>query len=96
MRILLKPVWFVLFLILLAVNLIMTIGMKVGEKAFGFFILVMILGGIMSVTNQCWDSLKCVGFLSAVGFVALFIVVVAQVFLEEWRDSVRERLFSRG
>lgn len=96
MRILLKPVWFVLFLILLAVNLIMTIGMKVGEKAFGFFILVMILGGIMSVTNQCWDSLKCVGFLSAAGFVALFIVVVAQVFLEEWRDSVRERLFSRG
>ena len=67
MRILLKPVWFVLFLILLAVNLIMTIGMKVGEKAFGFFILVMILGGIMSVTNQCWDSLKCVGFLSAAG-----------------------------
>lgn len=96
MRIILKPVWFVLFLVLVAVNLIMSIGMKIGERAFGFFILVMILGGIMSVTNQCWDSLKCVGFLSAAGFVALFIVVVAQVFLEEWRDSVRERLFSRG
>lgn len=96
MRILLKPVWLVLFLVLVAANLIMGIGMKIGERAFGFFILVMILGGIMSVTNQCWESLKCVGFLSAAGFAVLFITVTAQVFLEDWRDSVKERLFSRG
>lgn len=96
MRILLKPVWFVLFLVLVAANLIMSIGMKIGERALGFFILVMILGGIMSVTNQCWESLKCVGVLSTVGFIVLFITVTAQVFLEDWRDSVKERLFSRG
>ena len=96
MRILLKTVWFVLFLVLVAVNLIMSIGMKIGERAFGFFILVMILGGIMSVTNQCWESLKCVEVLSATGFAVLFITVIAQVFLEDWRDSVKERLFSMG
>lgn len=96
MRILLKPVWFVLFLVLVAANLIMTIGMKIGEKLFGLYFLIMILGASMSLIYKTWESLKCVGFLSAAGFVALFIVVVAQVFLEEWRDSVRERLFSRG
>ena len=50
----------------------------------------------MSVPNQFWESLKCVGFLSAAGFADLFITVTAQVFLEDWRDSVKERLFSRG
>lgn len=38
MRFLLKPVWFVLFLVLVAANLIMSIGMKIGERALGFFI----------------------------------------------------------
>lgn len=33
MRILLKPVWLVLFLVLVAANLIMSIGMKIGERA---------------------------------------------------------------
>jgi len=96
MSIILKPVWFVMFLVLAAANLIATIGMKLIEKVFGIFILIMLLGGIMSVVNQCWDSFKCVGLISGAGFAALFIAVVAQVFLEEWRDCVREKLFSRG
>lgn len=96
MRFLLKPVWFVLYVILVIANLIMSLGMKIAERVTGIVILILLLGLVMSLIYETWDSLKVVGLLTAAGFAAVFILVAIQVHLEDWRDAVHDRLVRRG
>ena len=89
MKILLRMVLLPVFALIGIARLLLKLGTKVYSWAIGFFWLLLILASVMIVTSHQYGQLAIVGGAAAISFAVLFVIMWAEMSLEDLRDFLK-------
>ena len=86
MKILLRMVLLPVFALIGIARLLLKLGTKVYSWAIGVFWLLLLLASVMIVTSHQYGQLAIVGGAAVISFAVLFVIMWAEMSLEDLRD----------
>ena len=92
MKLLLRVALLPIFALIGITRLVLKIGTKVYSWAISFFWLLLILASVMLVISHQYGQLAIVGGAAAISFAVLFIIMWAEMSLEDLRDFLKSKI----
>lgn len=92
MKILLRMALLPVFALIGITRLVLKLGTKVYSWAIGFFWLLLVLASVMIVTSHQYGQLAIVGGAAAISFAILFVIMWAEMSLEDLRDFLKSKI----
>lgn len=92
MKILLRMVLLPVFALIGIARLLLKLGTKVYSWAIGIFWLLLLLASVMIVTSHQYGQLAIVGGAAVISFAVLFVIMWAEMSLEDLRDFLKSKM----
>lgn len=92
MKILLRMVLLPVFALIGIARLLLKLGTKVYSWAIGIFWLLLLLASVMIVTSHQYGQLAIVGGVAVISFAVLFVIMWAEMSLEDLRDFLKSKI----
>lgn len=92
MKILLRMVLLPVFALIGIARLLLKLGTKVYSWAIGVFWLLLLLASVMIVTSHQYGQLAIVGGAAVISFAVLFVIMWAEMSLEDLRDFLKSKI----
>jgi len=92
MKILLRMVLLPVFALIGIARLLLKLGTKVYSWAIGIFWLLLLLASVMIVTSHQYGQLAIVGGAAVISFAVLFVIMWAEMSLEDLRDFLKSKI----
>lgn len=92
MKLLLRVALLPIFALIGITRLVLKLGTKVYSWAIGFFWLLLILASVMIVTSHQYGQLAIVGGAAVSSFAVLFVIMWAEMSLEDLRDFLKSKI----
>lgn len=73
-------------------RLLLKLGTKVYSWAIGIFWLLLLLASVMIVTGHQYGQLAIVGGAAVISFAVLFVIMWAEMSLEDLRDFLKSKI----
>ena len=73
-------------------RLLLKLGTKVYSWAIGIFWLLLLLASVMIVTSHQYGQLAIVGGAAVISFAVLFVIMWAEMSLEDLRDFLKSKI----
>lgn len=91
-KLLLRMALLPIFALIGITRLVLKLGTKVYSWAIGFFWLLLVLASVMIVTSHQYGQLAIVGGAAAISFAILFVIMWAEMSLEDLRDFLKSKI----
>lgn len=92
MKILLRMLLLPVFALIGIARLLLKLGTKVYSWAIGIFWILLLLASVMIVTSHQYGQLAIVGGAAAISFAVLFVIMWAEMSLEDLRDFLKSKI----
>lgn len=92
MKLLLRVALLPIFALIGITRLVLKLGTKVYSWAISFFWLLLILASVMIVTSHQYGQLAIVGGSAVISFAVLFVIMWAEMSLEDLRDFLKSKI----
>lgn len=92
MKILLRMVLLPVFALIGIARLLLKLGTKVYSWAIGIFWFLLLLASVMIVTSHQYGQLAIVGGAAVISFAVLFVIMWAEMSLEDLRDFLKSKI----
>lgn len=92
MKILLRIVLLPVVVLIGIARLLLKLGTKVYSWAIGIFWLLLLLASVMIVTSHQYGQLAIVGGAAVISFSVLFVIMWAEMSLEDLRDFLKSKM----
>ncbi|MFV0466640.1 MAG: hypothetical protein ACK5ML_11265 [Lachnospiraceae bacterium] len=92
MKLLLRVALLPVFASIGITRLVLKLGTKVYSWVIGFFWMILIFASVMIISSHQYGQLAIVGGAAVISFAVLFVIMWAEMSLEDFRDFLKSKI----